>query len=345
MINFKEWISNLQLNEILDLTGRNYPDIHLVGGGDSYKSDFNSIDKDGERKSYKLSCHLSSHRLRNHDPNTGNTISIMDVPSWDISLYGPQGWGLTHNANASDVYGKMLYSLKLFFEKVQPAAISFSAFEKEMSLVYKKFLDRFLKNDFLQVDEALFIHKGHISNFSEEEQKLLKTRIEQQKKSTEDALQQIRNDKISKRKEILEMRNKIGKFVRITYGRTSRVGLIVGVEQGDFKVLTIDFGEPRIYPLGDDEVEDIRISLLQSYAQDIKKLVNIVHSHYPEYREILAKPIAREVLDKVMGEPGEAGLPSPGLVIPPGLRDTGQIHSLQPRRSRLPAPGQLALFR
>ena len=170
---FQEWIEKRQFNEILELTAKNYPDVKLVGGAGSFRCKFFSTDNDGHSNEYSLAMSDLDHTIVQRDPETNTRSGELTVNSWDISLYGPQGWSLTHNANATDVYGKMLYGIKLFFNKVDPNAIYFSPYEHSMALIYKRFFDKFLEDKFVQVDEGLFMRKEYIKTLPKDKQEFI----------------------------------------------------------------------------------------------------------------------------------------------------------------------------
>ena len=69
MGSFRAWLGDRQLNEILDLKAENFPDVRLIGHGDSYKSKFRSIDRDGTSNEYAAEFHLGGHSVNERDEN------------------------------------------------------------------------------------------------------------------------------------------------------------------------------------------------------------------------------------------------------------------------------------
>jgi len=342
---FQEWIEKRQFNEILELTAKNYPDVKLVGGAGSFRCKFFSTDNDGHSNEYSLAMSDMNHTIFQRDPDTGIRSDELEVNSWDISLYGPQGWNLTHNANATDVYGKMLYGIKLFFDKVDPNTIYFSPFEHSMALIYKRFFDKFLGDKFVQVDEGTFMRKEYIKTLSNDKREFINKRAEVQKKHTEEQLQSIRTDKVRLRKEALRRRANVGKIMRLYRGSSGNtVGLIVGVSSDNkYRMIVVNYGwSLEMMNVYDYSVDSIPMDMLQDYAVKIKTLVEKIPLRYPEYRALLDTSNAKETLNKVTGDPVDA--PRPGIIIPPGLRDVGRSQPLRQRRRRGPAPEQLALF-
>ena len=345
MGSFRAWLGDRQLNEILDLKAENFPDVRLIGHGDSYKSKFRSIDRDGTSNEYAAEFHLGGHSVNERDENYNIKYEIT-IQAWDISLYGPSGWELTHNANPMDVYGKLLYSIKLLFEKVDPKAIYFSPYEMEMALVYRRFFDKFLKDKFTLVYEGLFMRNDYLKSrsFNKEQKEFLKKKVEESKTGMEDQLKHIRATKASQRERSKRLLGAVGSILRTYYDGEYTPCLVVGVEGVKYKVVIINHGIPKSYLTQDYHTRPLDPNEIREYAPAIRRLVEVVRARYPEYRDLLEKPAVQRIWDVVYGRGTPPPEPQPGITIPPGLRDTGFARPLRPRRSRGPDPNQLALF-
>lgn len=86
--------------------------------------------------------------------------SIPNLNFWSVDFYGPQGLKTTNrNKNVAIIYKNLLLSIKKLLETEKVDVLHFSPAESQMSLIYNRFYNQFLSQDFLRIGTFEFLRK------------------------------------------------------------------------------------------------------------------------------------------------------------------------------------------
>lgn len=125
-----------------------------------------------------------------------------NVPgSFEIAFVGPNGYYTTNTAgnNAPAIYTQVLLAVKKLMATQVVNGISFAPAEPGMALVYQRFYDRFLKNDFVRINKSEAVRKTFIDKINQQLNPNEKAQIDASIKSTEQEtnayLNQIKNNR------------------------------------------------------------------------------------------------------------------------------------------------------
>ena len=320
--------------------------MRLTAGSTGYESNFQSVDVNGRKQDYKVIF----FNVTNRGIVDENFNLIMKLNMADIQFQGPDSYDITYNAVPIDVYGKVLYAVKLYLEKAHPVAFSFSPFKEQMALVYDKFVNRFLR-DWLQVNKGVFLQRDYVETMPEDKREKLKKSAELLSNEKVSILKGIRDRKKQKRINGDKGLQCIGRFLavkRMLYGSyEATVCFGISFRGGErISVMLLDGNHTGHESYKPESVDIIQSTNVAKYSREIEKLVRAIElDGNPMALELLMKPRAREILDIVRGVNLPPSAPRPGLIVPPGY-STSPIRTpvIRGRCSRnVSSPGQLTL--
>ena len=124
-----------------------------------------------------------------------------DIPVWGINLKSDDTneYAPTNKGNFGSVYKNMLSSLKDFITSEKPLAISFSAYTSGMSLIYDKFMKKFLRNKnnphemFYKYNSYVYVSQALIDSLDDEKKKQTLSSIDDESELHDDDLKSIKH--------------------------------------------------------------------------------------------------------------------------------------------------------
>jgi hypothetical protein len=201
MISFKKY---LHLNELGDALNQPLDDIDLTPKSNgSYSFNFNVNNLPYQVYFRKKSIFLSNMEITNK--------------GYDISFVGPQGtMDLTGLGSASEVYRKLILSIRKLIEKENPEAFAFYGAYPQQDWMYDKFYQRYLKSGFTKIASMYYLRNDILEKIKNANNE--KWRVIQQSMAGLDSMystQQIRFNDIKKkdRENYLKFRKLVGKII------------------------------------------------------------------------------------------------------------------------------------
>lgn len=184
------------LNEFGDIMTANLSQTHLqrdASGNLHY-----NFEKDGD----KFQVSFTTQNTR---------INGVPLHGYEISLIGPQHYASTGMAGtkAVGIYESLLLATrKLLEEKARDANepvqfLQFAGFEPEMNLVYERFYQRYLANQFTRYDRKVLIRNDVLQAIKDEHPEdapWIDADIDSNQSAWQDELKDIRKSKIDRRK-------------------------------------------------------------------------------------------------------------------------------------------------
>lgn len=170
--------------------------------------------------------------------NDKETVGMTTVPNvWDVSFTGPDGYSLTYNiSGAAAVYSQVIAAIKKLSETEVVNGITFSAADRNMLLVYHRFVKKYLMDQFTMIRPGVFIKNEIVQKFLSELNPELRARFQsmhqQHATDTEDKIAKIRQEKDM-------IRSAIGKYVGLynQYTNKTHPGIIIGMANDMVRVL------------------------------------------------------------------------------------------------------------
>lgn len=161
--------------------------------------------------------------------------------AYDIAFKGPANFQVTDLKNQFKVYPKILSIIKTFIEKYRPEGLHFYGFINDMDLVYKKFADRFFKDEpgkpsnqiYIRIDEKDWIRKDAYENLDSVTKQDVDKAINSWSKREKDFFDEIRQKKNERRNLVINIKKSIGGFAFDGH----QYGLIIDVK--DAYIITI----------------------------------------------------------------------------------------------------------
>ncbi len=174
-----------------------------------------------------------------------------DVPgSFKIEFTGPNGFNTTGKAGseATAIYTKVLLAIKKLMTTQTVNGLTFEPAEPGMALVYQRFYDRFLKNEFVRISRNEAVRKSFINQIDAKlhpsDRQAAKAKADEAERETSGYLNQVKDNRIEERKmrlfgnavmnKIVQMQDGSNIFVgRIFYDYENRKGMAEGItDQG-----------------------------------------------------------------------------------------------------------------
>lgn len=255
-MTFKEWL----ICEMGDIASRDTSTIQLKPNTDKTRYLYNFNHKG---YTFEVEFNLTNAEfLRNN------------IPFWQISFKGPNGYYLTGRAGfaATAIYTQVLLAIKKLFETTQVNGLHFSPGEPVMRLMYDKFFKTYLSNDFMQIDINYYLRKTTLKELmkdSDEKEKLKTYKdILQNRRYTQQTTKEIK--KARQRK--LLTKKMVGNFVYFGEEKISYIVNITGevvelyyISKRDTKKAYVDSVNINTNDLNFDQVpsqEEIKQALI-----------------------------------------------------------------------------------
>lgn len=170
-------------------------------GADNYRVDFYKVPENDQRYDYRKVTDI-----------------IGTIPGlFSITFKGPRDYDLTGTAGAgaTKVYTQLLAAAKKLLESNNVNGLSFSPADKKMALVYRKFFEDYMSQDFIQPMPYLYIRKSFLkermAKLPPEQRQQVYSQILQGNRDIRANLKQIQQQKIAERNLILAAKKFVGK--------------------------------------------------------------------------------------------------------------------------------------
>lgn len=204
-----------------------------------YKYNFNI-----EGKNYIATFYRVSEEDQRKDGSFSKIIPyIGTIPgTFNIEFEGPDGYSLTkrEGGGATKVYTQLLLGAKKLLDSEKVNALYFSPADSAMALMYKKFYDQFLANDFIQPGKNIYIRKSYLKeklkSLPDERKQAIYNMILRGNRDIRSNLKNIQQQKITNRNIIMNAKQQIGKIVGYKYSASNIVPIyVLGASSSDYE--------------------------------------------------------------------------------------------------------------
>jgi hypothetical protein len=172
---------------------------------------------------------------------------------WTIDFQGPAGHNTTgKNRGAIAIYSELIAATKKLTQDYTVNGFTFTAAEPGMGIIYKKFFDRYMKDDFMAVTPSVFLSKeiigNRLKNMTPEQQQVFHNHIAGVEQDIQDKLTTVRSEKAAARELQIKLETVIKQLTTIIHPRRPD-------EQHPGIIMRADAGRPYAVSLVNGEMQ------------------------------------------------------------------------------------------